>query len=95
MARSGLRWSLTELAQQSGVSRRTIARFEMGGRVSAQSLEALRMTLETAGAQFIESDQAIGVVLKGLAFVPFDTRTTPQTDDDDDGTSLSSDRKTS
>jgi len=67
MARSGLRWSLSDLAQQSGVSRRTIARFELGGRVSAESLEALRLTLERAGAKFIENDQAVGVVLKGRA----------------------------
>jgi transcriptional regulator with XRE-family HTH domain len=67
MARSGLRWSLSDLAQQSGVSRRTIARFELGGRVSAESLEARRLTLERAGAKFIENDQAVGVVLKGRA----------------------------
>jgi len=65
MARSGLRWSLSDLAQQSGVSRRTIARFELGGRVSAESLEALRLTLERAGAKFIENGQTVGVVLKG------------------------------
>ena len=65
MARSGLRWSLSDLAEQSGVSRRTIARFELGGRVSAESREAMRRTLEGAGAKFIEDDQTIGVVLEG------------------------------
>jgi transcriptional regulator with XRE-family HTH domain len=64
MARSGLRWSLTDLAKQSGVSRRTIARFELGGRVSPKTLITLRKTLETAGAKFIEDEQAVGVVLK-------------------------------
>jgi DNA-binding XRE family transcriptional regulator len=64
MARTGLRWSLDELARQSGVSRRTIARFELGGRVSAETLEALRNTFENAGAKFIEADQLVGVVLR-------------------------------
>src|SRR5690349_10464681 len=45
MARSGLRWSLSDLARHSGVSRRTIARFELGGRVSDESLHAVRRTL--------------------------------------------------
>jgi len=76
MARSGLGWSLDELAQQSGISRRTIARFELGGRVNAQTVEVLRITLETAGVQFVESNQAIGVVLKGLASVRSGDRTT-------------------
>lgn len=63
MARSGLRWSLDDLAQQSGVSRRTIARFELGGRVGAQSIDALRRTLEAAGAEFLDNGDAIGVLL--------------------------------
>jgi transcriptional regulator with XRE-family HTH domain len=65
MARSGLRWSLNELALQSGVSRRTVARFELGGRVSSQTLAALRKALQTAGAEFIDNDELVGVVLKG------------------------------
>jgi transcriptional regulator with XRE-family HTH domain len=56
---------LTDLAEQSGISRRTIARFELGGRVRAESLEALRRTLEGAGAKFIDDDETVGVVLEG------------------------------
>lgn len=64
MARSGLRWTLDDLALQSGVSRRTIARFELGGRVTLHTVEALRKTLEAAGVEFIDRDQVIGVVVK-------------------------------
>jgi transcriptional regulator with XRE-family HTH domain len=64
MARSGLRWSLNDLARHSGVSRRTIARFELGGRVNPETVLSLRRALEAAGAKFIESDEAVGVVLK-------------------------------
>jgi transcriptional regulator with XRE-family HTH domain len=61
MARAGLRWTLDDLAHHSGVSRRTIARFELGGMVSAHTLAVLRKTFESAGATFIEAHQIIGV----------------------------------
>jgi transcriptional regulator with XRE-family HTH domain len=69
MARSGLRWSLDDLAQESGISRRTIARFELGGRVNDETIDALRRTLETAGAEFIDHHDTVGVVLREGAAV--------------------------
>jgi transcriptional regulator with XRE-family HTH domain len=63
MARSGLRWTLDDFAHQSGVSRRTIARFELGEKVTPQTVEALRKTLERAGAKFVDEDQIVGVLL--------------------------------
>jgi transcriptional regulator with XRE-family HTH domain len=64
MARSALRWSLDDLARQSGISRRTIARFELGGRVTDKTATALLEAFQTAGALFINNDQGIGVMLK-------------------------------
>jgi transcriptional regulator with XRE-family HTH domain len=67
MARSGLRWTVNELARQSGISPRTIARFELGGRVAQQTLAAIKTTLEDAGAQFIDGEEAVGVLLRQRA----------------------------
>ena len=66
MARSGLRWTLDDLAARSGRSRRTVARFELGGRVNAETVDALRKALESAGAEFVQGDNAIGVVLQSV-----------------------------
>ena len=65
MARSGLRWTLHDLAHHSGVSRRTIARFELGGTATTQTVETLRKTLERAGVKFVDEDQIVGVLLAG------------------------------
>jgi transcriptional regulator with XRE-family HTH domain len=61
MARAGLGWSLDDLAAQSGVGRRTIAKFESGGKVLPETIEILRQTLVAHGAEFINGGKSIGV----------------------------------
>lgn len=63
MARVALDWTLDDLASASGVSRRTIARFEAGESVLPARVQALRAAFEVAGMLFIDSgDFAGGVV---------------------------------
>jgi transcriptional regulator with XRE-family HTH domain len=61
MARAGLRWSLDDLAAASGISRRTVAKFEGGGKVSAESVETLRATLVKQGVEFANGGKRMGV----------------------------------
>lgn len=60
MARAGLGWSLDDLAANSGVSRRTIAKFETGGNVLPDRVEALRQCFVGAGVEFINGGKSIG-----------------------------------
>lgn len=61
MARAGLDWTLDDLASNSGVARRTIAKFESGGNVLPEKVEALRAALAAHGAEFINGGKSIGV----------------------------------
>jgi transcriptional regulator with XRE-family HTH domain len=63
MARAALGWSLDDLAAASGVSRRTIARFEAGESVLPIRIKALRHALETEGILFIDSGRLAGGVI--------------------------------
>lgn len=54
MARAGLRLSLKELAELSGVSANTIARIEDGKPAIVSTLEALKRTFEDNGITFPE-----------------------------------------
>lgn len=55
--RSLISWSQTELANESNVSRATVADFERETRTPHQNnLEAIRSALEAAGVQFIEEN---------------------------------------
>lgn len=59
-ARSLLNWSAEELAEQSGVSRRTIGALEKGNGVpitGTQTLQKVQNALEAAGIEFIGSPQ--------------------------------------
>lgn len=62
-ARGLLDWSRHDLAELSGVSERTIARFEAGeGDVTVGKLERMEDALLEAGIEFIDG----GVVLQSL-----------------------------
>lgn len=63
MARAGLEWSRDDLAAASGVSWRTITRFEAGESVLPPRVQALRHALETAGILFIDSGHLAGGVV--------------------------------
>tara|TARA_R110002124_G_scaffold287185_1_gene471067 strand:+ start:1479 stop:1682 length:204 start_codon:yes stop_codon:yes gene_type:complete len=52
MARAGLDWRAQDLADKSGVGYATIARFEAGANISAESLGKITETLEAQGVQF-------------------------------------------
>lgn len=58
MARAALRWSIDELAVRAEVGRATIARFETGTAARADTIAALKRTLEAAGVVFIADDEA-------------------------------------
>ena len=57
MARAALGWSTDRLAAEAGVGRATIQRFEQGGDARQSSLNAMQMTLEKAGVEFIAAGQ--------------------------------------
>lgn len=63
MARAALGWSLDDLAAASGVSRRTLARFEAGETVLPARVKALRHALEGKGVLFIDSGRMAGGVI--------------------------------
>jgi transcriptional regulator with XRE-family HTH domain len=63
MARAALDWSLNDLAAASGVSRRTIARFEAGESVLPARVQALRHALEAEGVLFISSGRMMNAVV--------------------------------
>jgi transcriptional regulator with XRE-family HTH domain len=64
MARTALGWSLDDLASQSGVARRTVARFEAGEGVTFETIERLRATLSQAGILFVEVEGRPAVAAK-------------------------------
>lgn len=63
MARVALGWTLDDLATASGVSRRTIARFEVGESVLPARVLTMRKAFEARGVIFIESGQMAGGVV--------------------------------
>jgi transcriptional regulator with XRE-family HTH domain len=63
MARTALAWTLSDLAAASGVSRRTIARFEGGDSVLPARVKALRHAFEAKGILFIDSGHLAGGVI--------------------------------
>ena len=63
MARAALEWSRDDLATASGVSWRTITRFEAGESVLPPRVQALRHALEAAGVLFIDSGHLVGGVI--------------------------------
>jgi transcriptional regulator with XRE-family HTH domain len=63
MARAALAWSLDELAKESGVPRRTIARFEADENVRPDAVAKLAQTFEREGVVFIERGVYVGGVV--------------------------------
>lgn len=63
MARAALKWSLTDLAEASGVGRATAARFELGQSVEPERIAAMRTALENAGAHFVRRSGRVGVTI--------------------------------
>ena len=63
MARTALDWTRQDLATASGVSERTIARFESGESVLPARVKALRHTFEAKGVLFIDSGHLAGGVI--------------------------------
>lgn len=63
MARAVLDWSQRDLAAASGVSWRTILRFETGEEVMPARIKALRHALEAEGVLFIDSGRLAGGVI--------------------------------
>jgi transcriptional regulator with XRE-family HTH domain len=63
MARTALDWSLQDLADASGVSRRTIARFEAGESVLPARVQSIRHALEANGILFIDNGHLSGGVI--------------------------------
>jgi len=56
MARAALGWGVRELAAAAKVSIDTVARFERGDELKERTIEALRLTLEAAGIEFIDEN---------------------------------------
>jgi transcriptional regulator with XRE-family HTH domain len=66
MARAALKWSLSDLAEQAGVGRATVARFELGeGETGPETLDKLRKALADAGADFTRRAGRVGVTVPG------------------------------
>lgn len=63
MARTALDWTRQDLATASGVSERTIARFESGESVLPARVKAMRHALEAEGILFIDSGRLSGGVI--------------------------------
>jgi transcriptional regulator with XRE-family HTH domain len=53
MGRSALRWTVSDVAERSGVSRNTVSRFEAEQvEPNPATLKVIRQALETAGIEF-------------------------------------------
>ena len=63
MARVALKWTTDDLATKAGVGRMTVARFERGDSVAAETVEKLRKALLNAGADFTRRAGRVGVTV--------------------------------
>lgn len=61
MARAALGWTLDDLADASRVGRRTVAKFEAGGTILPEKLEALRAAFVREGIAFTNGGKRAGV----------------------------------
>lgn len=62
MARAALKWSLSDLARASGLGRATLARFELGQAVSAETVAKAKAALERERVKFVETGSFKGAV---------------------------------
>lgn len=58
MARAALGWGVRELATNAGVSVDTVSRLERGEDLLPRTLEALRITLQSAGVIFLADGES-------------------------------------
>jgi transcriptional regulator with XRE-family HTH domain len=66
LARTALRWTVSDLARAAELSRTAVKRFERGDSSRAATVEAIQRTLETAGVIFIDAnDGGPGARLRG------------------------------
>jgi len=63
MARAALDWSQRDLALASGVSARSVIRFEAGESILPARVHTLRKALESQGVVFVESGTFAGGVV--------------------------------
>jgi len=61
MARAALGWSVSDLADASGVGRATVARFELGQKVQPEGIEKMRAALVKEGVGFTNGGKRAGV----------------------------------
>ena len=59
MARAALKWSAHDLAREAQVGYATVARFESGQTVQADSIASMRAALEGGGVEFISAGATI------------------------------------
>ena len=63
MARDGLEVTGRELAARAGVPYATLARFEAGANIRADTLSKIEHTLADMGAQFVYAGERFGVTV--------------------------------
>lgn len=63
MARVALNWTISDLAQKAGVGRATVARFELGNAVAADSTVKIQGAFEAANAAFSAADDRVSVTV--------------------------------
>lgn len=59
MARAALKWSATDLAREATIGYATVARFESGQTVQADSIASMRAALERGGVEFISAGATV------------------------------------
>ncbi len=65
LAREALEWTATDLARAAGVSSPTVRKFERGGAVKENLVEAIQRSLESAGVILVDvGDGGPGVQLR-------------------------------
>lgn len=62
MARAALRWTISEFAEEAGVGRASVARFEVGEPVGLQLISSMRRAFESRHIRFLETGQFAGGV---------------------------------
>lgn len=62
MARAALKWTLDDLTEATGLGRATLARFELGQPVQAETASKIRGTFEANRIRFIDKGQFAGGV---------------------------------
>lgn len=66
MARAALGWSTHDLANEAGLGRATVVRFEDGGNASEGTRSAIRAAFERARIRFVNDGPLAGAVYSGL-----------------------------